>query len=139
MRQVKGKDTAPEMIVRRMLHGAGYRYRIHRKDLPGKPDLVFPQRHKAIFVHGCFWHGHGCKIGRLPKSRPEFWVPKIARNRERDDYNLSVLATMGWKVLTIWQCHTKDLAALSEILVEFLGPSGGFRSTSGQKLATSQR
>jgi DNA mismatch endonuclease (patch repair protein) len=120
MRQVRGKDTAPEMIVRRLVHAAGFRYRLHRKDLPGKPDLCFSARRKIIFVHGCFWHGHGCKIGRLPKSRPEFWKPKIARNRERDRDAVAALETLGWRVLTVWQCETKDTESLRQRVVEFL-------------------
>lgn len=120
MRRVRGKDTAPELIVRRLAHAAGYRFRLYRKDLPGKPDLCFPSRRKAIFVHGCFWHGHGCKIGRLPKSRPEYWEPKIARNRERDTAAVAALAALGWRVLTIWQCQTKDREALRQRIVEFL-------------------
>src|SRR5271166_1258732 len=128
MSRVGGKDTAPEMIVRRMIHAEGYRYRLHRKGLPGKPDLVFPGRCKALFVHGCFWHGHGCKIGRPPKSRPEYWEPKITRNRQRDAQNLAGLESLGWKVLTVWQCETKDTEALKQRIGEFLGASGGFRS-----------
>lgn len=122
MRQVRGKDTAPEMIVRRLAFAEGYRYRLHRKGLPGKPDLVFPGRRKAIFVHGCFWHGHGCKIGRLPKSRPEFWEPKIARNQQRDAESAAALIASGWDVLTVWQCETKDREALRNRIVDFLGP-----------------
>ncbi len=108
------------MIVRRLTHGAGFRYRLHRKDLPGKPDLCFPARRKVIFVHGCFWHGHDCKLGRLPKSRTEYWLPKIARNRERDAATVATLAALGWTVLTIWECETKDREALRERVVEFL-------------------
>ncbi len=120
MRRVRGKDTAPELLVRRLAHAAGFRFRLHRKDLPGNPDLCFPTRHKVIFVHGCFWHGHGCKIGRLPKSRLEFWQPKIARNRERDTAAVAALATLGWRVFTVWQCQTKDRPALRQRIVEFL-------------------
>jgi len=120
MRRVLGRNTTPELVVRRLVHGAGFRYRLHRKDLPGKPDLCFPVRRKAIFVHGCFWHGHGCKIGRLPKSHLEFWRPKIARNRERDQSAAAALASLGWRVLTVWQCETKDLEALRQRIVEFL-------------------
>lgn len=119
--KVKGKDTAPEMIVRRLAHGAGFRYRLHRKDLPGKPDLCFPSRRKVIFVHGCFWHDHNCKSGRLPKSRPEYWLPKIAGNRERDKVTAAALAALGWKALTIWECRIKDNDALQERIVKFLG------------------
>jgi DNA mismatch endonuclease (patch repair protein) len=120
MRKVRGKDTAPEMIVRRLTHGAGFRFRLHRKDLPGKPDLCFPARRKVIFVHGCFWHGHHCKFGRFPRSRPEYWLPKIARNRERDTAAVATLAALGWKVLTIWECQTKDREALRERILKFL-------------------
>ncbi len=120
MRRVRGKDTVPELIVRRLAHAAGFRFRLHRKDLPGRPDLCFPSRRKAIFVHGCFWHGHGCKIGRLPKSRPEYWEPKIARNRDRDLAAGTALSALGWGVLTIWQCQTKDRHALKQRIVEFL-------------------
>lgn len=123
MRRVRGKDTAPEMIVRRLAHRAGFRFRLHRKDLPGKPDLCFPARRKVIFVHGCFWHGHGCKIGRLPKSRPEFWEPKIARNRERDATAVAALVALGWTVLTVWQCETKESESLRQRVVEFLRES----------------
>ena len=121
MRKVKGKDTAPEMIVRRLAHGAGFRYRPHRKDLPGKPDLCFPSRRKVIFVHGCFWHGHDYKLGRMPKSRPEYWLPKIALNRERDAAAAAALGVLGWKVLTIWECQTKDHDSLRERIARFLG------------------
>lgn len=120
MSKIKGKDTAPEMIVRRIVHGLGFRYRLHRKNLPGKPDLAFSARRKVIFVHGCFWHGHGCKIGKLPKSRPEFWRPKIEGNRRRDEATLAGLARAGWVSLIVWQCETKDLSALRNKIVEFL-------------------
>ena len=103
MSRIGPKNTAPEMIVRRMLHALGFRFRLHRKDLPGTPDIVFPGRRKAIMVHGCFWHAHGCKIGRPPKSRPEFWQPKLERNRQRDAENVADLRESGWDVETIWQ------------------------------------
>jgi DNA mismatch endonuclease, patch repair protein len=121
MQSVKGKDTTPEMVVRRLAFGAGYRYRLHSKALPGTPDLVFPARRKVIFVNGCFWHGHGCSKGRLPKSRPEFWGPKIDRNKQRDADALERLRLLGWKALTIWQCETKDSGALRRTLIKFLG------------------
>ena len=121
MSRIGSKNTAPELVVRRLLHGMGYRFRLHRKDLPGKPDIVLPGRRKAIFVHGCFWHAHGCRIGRPPKSRPEFWEPKLARNKERDEENIRSLERSGWGVLTIWQCEIKDRAALAERLRGFLG------------------
>lgn len=124
MARIGGIDTAPEMIVRRLLHSMTYRFRLYRRDLPGTPDIVFPSRKKAIFVNGCFWHAHGCCIGRPPKSRPEFWGPKLARNRSRDKKNKSELRAMGWTVLTIWQCQTRNPDRLSTRLVSFLGPPG---------------
>lgn len=121
MRAVKGSDTKPEMIVRRMVHGMGYRYRLHRKDLPGKPDLVFSSRRKTIFVHGCFWHGHNCARGaRVPKSNRDYWVNKIVGNRERDIKSRAALAIAGWGVLTIWECELKDPELLRKRLREYL-------------------
>lgn len=120
MGRIGSKNTAPELMVRRLLHGLGYRFRLHRKDLPGKPDIVLPGRRKAIFVHGCFWHAHGCRIGQPPKSRPEFWEPKLARNRNRDIENEEALRRGGWDVATIWQCETQDRGALVDRLEKFL-------------------
>lgn len=122
MARIGPKDTKPEWTVRRLLHRLGYRYRLHRRDLPGTPDIVFPGRRKAVFVHGCFWHAHGCRIGKPPKSRPEYWGPKLARNRERDHEKAEALRRLGWKVLVVWQCETKDLDRLREKLTNFLGP-----------------
>ena len=124
MSRIGGKNTAPEMIVRRLLHSLGYRYRLHRKDLPGTPDIVFPGRRKAIFVNGCFWHAHQCRWGRPPKSRTEFWGPKLEQNRARDKRNRSDLRTMGWEVLTVWQCQARKPDTLSTKLLAFLGPAG---------------
>lgn len=124
MARIGGKDTAPELIVRRLLHSLGYRFRLHRRDLPGTPDIVFPSRGKAIFVNGCFWHAHGCRIGRPPKSKLEFWGPKLARNRTRDRQNRSDLRSMGWVALTVWQCQTRKMDWLSTRLMSFLGPPG---------------
>ena len=121
MSRIRGKDTAPELVVRRLLHGMGYRYRLHRRDLPGKPDIVFPTRRTVIFVHGCFWHAHGCKKGQPPKTRLDFWTPKLQRNTARDRANESTLIEAGWTVLTVWQCDTQDLTALASKLVEALG------------------
>ena len=121
MQAVKSRDTGPEMVVRRLLHSLGYRYRLHRKDLPGKPDVAFLSRRKAIFVHGCFWHGHGCPKGRLPKSRLDYWEPKLNGNKERDKRKEEELRSMGWDVLVIWQCETADLGALAGRLHGFLG------------------
>jgi DNA mismatch endonuclease, patch repair protein len=112
MSLVRGKDTGPEMIVRRLVHGLGYRYALHRNDLPGKPDLVFTPRRKLIFVHGCYWHGHPdptCRRARLPKTRIDFWTTKIARNTVRDKDTESALRLAGWDVLTIWECETPVL------------------------------
>jgi DNA mismatch endonuclease (patch repair protein) len=103
----------PEVRVRSLLHSMGYRFRLHRKELPGTPDIVFPSRQVAVFVHGCFWHGHGCRIGKLPKSRLEYWRPKIFANRTRDRRKEVSLAASGWRVLTVWQCELKDLEQLA--------------------------
>ncbi len=124
MSRVRGRDTKPEMLVRRLTHGMGYRYRLHRRGLPGSPDLVFPSRMKVIFVHGCFWHQHldpGCKFARLPKSKLDFWGPKLETNRERDERNLVLLAELGWDVLVIWECQTKNREELQTRIGEFLG------------------
>jgi len=121
MRAVKGRDTGLEMIVRRLAHGMGYRYRLHRKDLPGKPDLVFPGRRKVIFVHGCFWHQHDCPRGaRAPKSSRDYWIPKLERNKQRDAENEARLRELGWVVLVIWECETKDRDALGARIRAFL-------------------
>ena len=129
MARVGSKNTLPELVVRRMLHSLGRRFRLHRRDLPGTPDIVLPGAHKAIFVHGCFWHGHGCKIGQPPKSRPEFWLPKLQRNRERDSEKLEALRAAGWNVLTVWQCETRNPASLRQALVRFLDEQNKNRST----------
>lgn len=121
MRRIRGKGTAPEMKVRRAVYAMGYRYRLHVKDLPGKPDLVFRKLRKAIFVHGCFWHQHSrCRDGQMPKSRTEYWVPKLASNVERDKRNLRSLRKQGWKVLVIWDCQTQDERQMLRILDTFL-------------------
>lgn len=118
----RSKNTAPEMAVRSLAHRLGYRYRLHRKDIPGKPDLVFPGRRKVIFIHGCFWHQHpGCREGRPPKSNTAYWLPKLERNMERDKAALARLAAAGWDVLVIWECETKDAEALARTLTGFLG------------------
>ena len=121
MSRVRGKDTKPEMLVRRLVHGLGYRYRLHRRDLPGNPDMVFPSRCKAIFVHGCFWHRHpNCKLARIPKSRRDFWVPKLEGNRKRDLANEKRLREMGWEPMVIWECETKDAESLANRITLFL-------------------
>lgn len=125
MRRIRSKDMKPELIVRHLAHSLGYRYRLHRKDLPGKPDLVFPSRRKIIFVNGCFWHGHddpNCIDGRRkPKSNLDYWLPKLARNKGRDKQHQAALEELGWSVLTIWECETKDQKQLVERLKAFLG------------------
>ena len=113
MRRVKGRDTTPERRVRRLLTLLGARYRLHRADLPGKPDIVMPGRRLAIFVHGCFWHGHDCARGaRVPKANRDYWVAKVGRNRARDVASRAALEAAGWRVETIWECDLKDAAAL---------------------------
>ena len=110
MARIKGRDTEPEMIVRRLLYRLGYRYRLHRRELPGYPDIVFKARRKVIFVNGCFWHQHPsleCKLARLPKSRLEYWLPKLTRNIERDLKTHSRLIDMGWQIMVIWECEAK--------------------------------
>jgi DNA mismatch endonuclease (patch repair protein) len=121
MALVRGKGTKPELLVRRLVHGMGYRYRLHRRDLPGTPDLVFPGRGKVIFINGCFWHRHmGCALARLPKSRGEFWLPKLTANAERDARNVRALQQLGWSVLTIWECQLGDIDKLANEIRRFL-------------------
>jgi DNA mismatch endonuclease, patch repair protein len=121
MRAVKGGDTKPEKLVRRISHAMGYRFRLHDRHLPGTPDLVFPSRGKVIFVHGCFWHGHKCRRGsQTPKTNTAFWVMKIAKNLERDAEQLAQLKKSGWRCLVVWECETKKLDQLSSRLYRFL-------------------
>jgi DNA mismatch endonuclease (patch repair protein) len=125
MCRVRSRSTAPEMLVRRIVHALGYRYRLHQRKVPGCPDLVFGMRRKVIFVHGCFWHRHddsACKLARLPKSRLDFWLPKLEANRRRDETNQARLAAIGWKCLIIWECQLGDRALLTERIQSFLGP-----------------
>lgn len=126
MARIRSKNSKPELKVRRLAHGLGYRFRLHRKDLPGKPDLVFPSRRALILVHGCFWHTHPdptCKDAVAPKSRLEYWGPKLARNRERDALNIQKLKDAGWKTLVVWECECKDASKLEGRLKRFLGPA----------------
>lgn len=124
MQAVRSKDTKPELAVRKLVCGLGYRYRLHRSDLPGKPDLAFIGRRKAVFVHGCFWHGHTCPRGaRTPKENQEYWVGKIARNRERDQDHLAALDALGWKSLVIWECELKEPGRVRDRLEAFLKAS----------------
>jgi len=121
MRQIRSKNTKPEMLLRSLLHKAGYRFRLHRRDLPGKPDIVFPGRRKVIFVHGCFWHQHpGCREGRLPGTRQDYWRPKLERNVERDAATIEQLRALGWQVLTVWECETGNAEPVKDRLRAFL-------------------
>jgi len=120
MSRIRGKNTSPEMIVRKLVFSLGYRYRLHGRNLPGKPDLVFAGRKKVIFVHGCFWHMHNCRKGTTPESNKDFWLPKLERNKARDTDNLNKLDEMGWKVLVIWQCQLKDIQELEATVTSFL-------------------
>lgn len=123
MKAVTSADTRLEIMVRRSIHRMGYRYRLYRKDLPGTPDLVFPSRRKVIFIHGCFWHQHSCRQGnRLPKSRQDYWIPKLRRNTERDAENEKMLQEMGWDVMVIWECETRKASrdTLCEKITSFL-------------------
>ena len=123
MGRVRGKDTKPELLVRRSVYAMGFRYRLHVRDLPGKPDLVFRGRKKVIFVHGCFWHRHSeptCKLARMPKSRKEFWGPKLESNRIRDQRVQRELSRLGWKVLVVWECETRQLEHTKNKIHAFL-------------------
>jgi DNA mismatch endonuclease, patch repair protein len=123
MKKIGSKNTKAEVLVRRSLFRLGYRFRLHRKDLPGKPDIVFPGRRKVIFVHGCFWHQHQtCREGRVPGSRQEYWVPKLTRNIIRDSEHAHELQELGWGVLVIWECETTHLNRVMKTITEFLGP-----------------
>lgn len=121
MSRIRGRDTRPEMIVRSLAHSMGYRYRLHNPKLPGRPDLTFSRRRKVIFVHGCFWHRHRCRYGRVvPKTNATFWEEKRQGNVERDRRNIAALKRQGWQVLVIWECWTRDVESLRRRLVEFL-------------------
>lgn len=121
MARVRGRDTKPELLVRRLLHSRGYRYRLHDRRLPGRPDLVFARRRKVVFVHGCFWHRHdGCALARVPKTRLDFWVPKLEANRSRDIRQLAALKELGWDAMIVWECELRDLEALVVKLENFL-------------------
>jgi len=126
MARVRGRDTKPELAVRSRLHALGYRYRLHDRKLPGSPDLVFAGRRKALFVHGCFWHMHeGCALARMPKSRLEFWRPKLEGNRARDSVKLEQLRALGWDVMVVWECELRDLDALVARIEAFLNENKG--------------
>ena len=123
MRAIQSKDMQPEMVVRRLVHSMGYRYRLHSVKLPGKPDIVFPSRKKAIFVHGCFWHQHedpSCRITRMPKSNTEYWERKLIRNKQRDQEKLKTLQELGWNILILWECQIKAQIDLENRIRIFL-------------------
>ncbi|MBA7639725.1 Very short patch repair protein [subsurface metagenome] len=121
MSNIRSKNTKPEFVVRHLVHSMGYRYRLHRWDLPGCPDMVLPKHHKIIFVHGCFWHMHNCSYGRVtPKTNAKFWQSKREGNVARDKRNLGRLRRVGWKVLTIWECETRNQEKLPKKLERFL-------------------
>jgi len=123
MSAIKGKNTKPELVVRSTAHRLGYRFRLHSRDLPGKPDLVFPARKKVVFVHGCFWHQHPhCRYATRPATRKEFWAEKLDGNRQRDIRVQTELRQIGWDVLVIWECQTRDPSTLASRLIRLLGP-----------------
>ncbi len=123
MRSVKGVDTGPERLVRSSLHRMGYRFRLHRSDLPGRPDIVLPKHKIVIFVHGCFWHGHpGCKHSARPRSHTDFWTRKLDRNIQRDKANIRALRRTGWRVLVIWECQIQAKREIDEIIRELMAP-----------------
>lgn len=121
MSRVKSKNTGPELLVRRVAHSLGYRYRLHGPGLPGKPDLVFAKRKKVVFVHGCFWHRHaGCRKATTPATNLDYWLPKFEQTVERDQKNLERIAALGWSALVVWECELRDLNVLGQRLKEFL-------------------
>jgi DNA mismatch endonuclease, patch repair protein len=123
MRAVRGKNTKPELIVRRMLHALGFRFRLHDRRLPGSPDLVLRRHRAVVLVHGCFWHGHeGCRRSRMPSTNVEFWINKLKRNAERDASQVERLTAGGWRVLVVWECQTRDAEALKALLLDFFAP-----------------
>jgi DNA mismatch endonuclease (patch repair protein) len=124
MRAIKSRDSGIEILVRKTLYRAGYRYRLHRKDLPGKPDIVFSGRRKVIFIHGCFWHAHpdpNCRISHRPASNTGYWNPKLEKTVARDTRNIEQLENAGWRVLALWECQFADEKSLLQTLFEFLG------------------
>jgi DNA mismatch endonuclease, patch repair protein len=121
MSRVRGRDTKPEMLIRRGLHARGLRFRLHRRDLPGRPDIVLPSRNAVLFVHGCFWHGHNCPLFRMPATRPDFWRDKIEANGRRDAAAIAALGGLGWRVGVVWECALRGVGRLSpEILLDWL-------------------
>jgi DNA mismatch endonuclease (patch repair protein) len=120
MSRIRSKDTRPELEVRRILHRLGYRFRLHRKDLPGRPDIVLPRHRKIVLVHGCFWHGHTCRLASKPKSNSSYWSEKIVKNQERDVRNLNALQAANWTVLELWECDIRKMDGLEQTISEFM-------------------
>lgn len=121
MSSIRGKDTKPEVLIRKALHAQGFRYRLHDKALPGKPDLVFPKYKAVVFIHGCFWHGHDCRYFKVPQTRTAFWVDKIAGNQRRDARQLALLNNTGWRVLVVWECATRKNKTLAkDLLIDYV-------------------
>ena len=136
MSAIRGKDTKPEMLIRRALHARGFRFRLHNRALPGSPDLVLPKHRAAIFVHGCFWHRHDCPMFHWPSSREEFWRGKLNANYERDERNINLLLNAGWRVAVVWECsirgkHRRDLSAVVDALYDWLASDQHFLTVSG--------
>lgn len=124
MGAVRNRNTAPEILARKAAHSLGLRFRLHRSDLPGSPDFVLPKYASAVFVHGCFWHGHGCRRSKLPQSNVEFWKNKISKNRDRDRKSRRELTRLGWRVITLWQCELPDIDSAAELIAaEVFGPT----------------
>ncbi len=134
MASVKSKGMKPEMRVRRLLHGLGYRYRLHKADLPGRPDLAFLAKRKVVFVNGCFWHAHpDCARVRIPNTNRDYWMSKLDRNRARDKRNVGLLEDIGWDVMTVWECQLRELTKVTERLVAFLGPQLSYAATADMR------
>jgi DNA mismatch endonuclease Vsr len=127
MAAIRGKDTKPELAIRSLLHRLGYRFRLHKRELPGRPDLVFPSRRKALFIHGCFWHSHRCPLANVPKTRTDYWGPKLQANKKRDRRKQRQLRELGWETVTIWECQLSQLHLVEAKLRAFLGPPGPLR------------
>lgn len=144
MRRIRKVNTKPELAVRRIAHRLGYRFRLHRADLPGTPDIIFPRLRKVIFVHGCFWHQHpGCRLARAPKSRREYWLPKLKRNQQRDVQAIAALERLGWDVLVLWECETAAEEAIVPRIAAFLAGANDHRApdaaSKGSSLAAGSR
>ena len=137
MSRIRGKSTKPEIQIRKICHSLGFRFRLHRKDLPGKPDLVFPKHHAVVFVNGCFWHGHDCHLFKVPETRTEFWTEKIAGTKVRDEYQHHQLNDAGWRVLVVWECALKGrekrtLEEIADELATWLPSDSGFSELRGE-------